>query len=211
MANKIQFKRGTKANLPALSVGEPGFCTDTKELFIGASDGNVQIVDQAQFAAHLAENATETQKGHVEFATASEISAGTDNTRAIHPAGLKSILKGYRIYDSLGGVNASFSESTPIIDLIEGMAEKSILVVTIGSNAGGVYPIGYATLSIIKINNSRNIVQLVANDGKSFLGTYHQSTLGWSGWKVIYNSRNVTVSTSAPTSYLGEDYQHQVY
>lgn len=55
MANKIQFKRGTKENLPTLSVGEPGFCTDTKELFIGASEGNVQIVDQAQFAAHLSE------------------------------------------------------------------------------------------------------------------------------------------------------------
>ncbi|AEG61691.1 hypothetical protein [Desulforamulus ruminis] len=53
MANKIQFKRGTKANLPSLSVGEPGFCTDTKELFIGASEGNVQIVDQAQLTAHL--------------------------------------------------------------------------------------------------------------------------------------------------------------
>lgn len=39
MANKIQFKRGAKANLPTLSVGEPGFCTDTKELYIGAPDG----------------------------------------------------------------------------------------------------------------------------------------------------------------------------
>jgi hypothetical protein len=36
MANKIQIKRGLRANLPAiLSVGELAYCTDTKELFIG--------------------------------------------------------------------------------------------------------------------------------------------------------------------------------
>lgn len=41
------------------------------------------------FAAHEADNATETTKGHVELATAAETTAGTDNTRAVHPAGLK--------------------------------------------------------------------------------------------------------------------------
>ena len=38
---------------------------------------------------HAAEDATETQKGHVELATAAETTTGTDNTRAVHPAGLK--------------------------------------------------------------------------------------------------------------------------
>jgi hypothetical protein len=40
MANLIKIKRGLKANLPALEIGELAFCTDTKELFIGRSDGN---------------------------------------------------------------------------------------------------------------------------------------------------------------------------
>ena len=43
MANKIQIKRGLKSNLPVLSVGEFGLCTDTKEVFIGTSSGNVGI------------------------------------------------------------------------------------------------------------------------------------------------------------------------
>ena len=43
MANKIQLRRGIKANLPTLSVGEPAFCTDTKELYIGTSSGNVRM------------------------------------------------------------------------------------------------------------------------------------------------------------------------
>lgn len=43
MANKIQLKRGLKANLPVLSVGEPAFTTDTKEVFIGNGTGNTQV------------------------------------------------------------------------------------------------------------------------------------------------------------------------
>lgn len=43
MANKIQLRRGVKANLPILSVGEPAFCTDTKELYMGTSSGNVRM------------------------------------------------------------------------------------------------------------------------------------------------------------------------
>jgi len=43
MANKIQFRRGLKANLPTLSVGEPAFTTDTKEFFIGDGTTNVAL------------------------------------------------------------------------------------------------------------------------------------------------------------------------
>lgn len=45
MANKIQVRRGVRAKLPTLSVGELGFCTDTKELFIGGDSGNVAIAN----------------------------------------------------------------------------------------------------------------------------------------------------------------------
>ena len=36
---KIQIRRGLKSDLPVLSAGELGFCTDTKELFIGTQEG----------------------------------------------------------------------------------------------------------------------------------------------------------------------------
>ena len=40
MANKIQFKRGLKQNLPSSAdVGMPLWCTDTKELYIGTGNG----------------------------------------------------------------------------------------------------------------------------------------------------------------------------
>ncbi|MEC0167850.1 gp53-like domain-containing protein [Paenibacillus graminis] len=48
MANKIQLRRGTKAQLATLGVlaqGEPGYCTDTNELFIGNGTGsNTQVI-----------------------------------------------------------------------------------------------------------------------------------------------------------------------
>ena len=40
---KIQIKRGSKVNLPDLANGEYGITTDTDELFIGGSEGNLQI------------------------------------------------------------------------------------------------------------------------------------------------------------------------
>ena len=40
MANKIQFKRGLKTNLPARAdSGMPLWCTDTQELYIGTGNG----------------------------------------------------------------------------------------------------------------------------------------------------------------------------
>ena len=43
MATTIKIKRGLKANLPILSVGELAYCTDTNELFIGTDTGNALV------------------------------------------------------------------------------------------------------------------------------------------------------------------------
>lgn len=40
MADIIQFKRGPKKAMPQLvPIGEPLWCTDTNELFVGTSEG----------------------------------------------------------------------------------------------------------------------------------------------------------------------------
>jgi hypothetical protein len=41
--NKIQVKRGLKANLPVLDPGEPALCTDTGEIAYGTSAGNIFV------------------------------------------------------------------------------------------------------------------------------------------------------------------------
>lgn len=43
MADNVQIKRGVKAEIPTLLLGELGYCTDTKEIYIGTSAGNELI------------------------------------------------------------------------------------------------------------------------------------------------------------------------
>ena len=43
MVNRIQLRRGVKSKLPTLSSGEPGYTTDTNELFVGTGSGNVNM------------------------------------------------------------------------------------------------------------------------------------------------------------------------
>lgn len=43
MARKLQIKRGVLSDLPTLSEGEFGFTTDTKTLYIGHANGNVEL------------------------------------------------------------------------------------------------------------------------------------------------------------------------
>lgn len=62
MANKIKIRRGLKANLPTLSVGEQGLCTDTSEIFIGGSTGNIQFANKEYVDSQLAQKANKQQE-----------------------------------------------------------------------------------------------------------------------------------------------------
>lgn len=46
MSRKIRIKRGVKADIPALDIAELGFTTDTEEVYVGNSGGNVKVVTQ---------------------------------------------------------------------------------------------------------------------------------------------------------------------
>ena len=48
MADSLQFYRGKEDALPALKPGEPGYCTDTKRLYIGTAAGNVLLADNVR-------------------------------------------------------------------------------------------------------------------------------------------------------------------
>lgn len=50
MSVTIQIRRGTKANLPTLAVGEWGLVTDQEEVYIGGNFGNIQVPTQADIA-----------------------------------------------------------------------------------------------------------------------------------------------------------------
>ena len=62
---------------------------DSFETPVGAQD-KVDVV-QGNLVTHSEVSASETVNAHVELATADETTAGTDNTKAVHPAGVKAV------------------------------------------------------------------------------------------------------------------------
>jgi len=50
MANKIQIRRGLKANLPTLSIGEPAITTDTEQVYVGGNSGNIELAKAADLS-----------------------------------------------------------------------------------------------------------------------------------------------------------------
>lgn len=47
MADEVKIRRGNKAAIPTLSVGELAYCRDAKELYIGTAAGNVLLCANA--------------------------------------------------------------------------------------------------------------------------------------------------------------------
>lgn len=56
MADVIRVKRGLKANLPPLATGEFGYCTDTKQLYIGGADKNDLVSEVPKWTNGLTVN-----------------------------------------------------------------------------------------------------------------------------------------------------------
>lgn len=81
MANKIQFKRGVKANLPTLSVAEPAFTTDTNQFFIGNGTNNIELakaIDLSDIMQDRIYYCGTTSGTNTYTATNSKITAYTD-------------------------------------------------------------------------------------------------------------------------------------
>jgi hypothetical protein len=60
LTQKIKIKRGLKNNLPSLDIGEPAFCTDTGELFVGSENGNILITSSSDISSLFFENILDT-------------------------------------------------------------------------------------------------------------------------------------------------------
>ena len=74
MAVTIQVKRGSRATLPVLALGEYGLTTDTKALFIGGPEGvNIQIAVLDNGGQIPEEQLPEMDEGYMEV----EIGSGS--------------------------------------------------------------------------------------------------------------------------------------
>lgn len=73
--NRIQNYRGTKVNMPTLKVAELGFATDTRELFIGTSSGNLSI-GGSQWYTGTAMSGTSTTTGYYSYSSCPLVKVG---------------------------------------------------------------------------------------------------------------------------------------
>lgn len=55
---KLQLRRGAKASLPTLASGELGFCTDTKEVYVGDGSTNTLVGGGITLTGTLAAGST---------------------------------------------------------------------------------------------------------------------------------------------------------
>jgi len=68
----IQIRRGNESNIGTLTVGELGYCTDTKKLYIGSDTGNVLLV-AAQTSGDMLKSIYDTDNdGKVDIAEVAE-------------------------------------------------------------------------------------------------------------------------------------------
>ncbi len=72
--------RGLKANLPALAEGQIGFCTDTKETWIGSSAGNMLVQRELQVGDFVNYDAGTWTQADLDLITASEGSPTVNNS-----------------------------------------------------------------------------------------------------------------------------------
>ena len=82
---KLQLRRGTKANLPTLASGELGFCTDTKEIYVGDGSANTLVGGGITLTGALAAGSTSLTLSNSLITTDSTIDIYT-STYGVNPA-----------------------------------------------------------------------------------------------------------------------------
>lgn len=82
---KLQLRRGTKANLPTLASGELGFCTDTKEIYVGDGSANTRVGGGITLTGTLAAGSTSLTLSNSLITTDSTIDIYT-STYGVNPA-----------------------------------------------------------------------------------------------------------------------------
>ena len=151
---------------------------------LAARDGQMAVWEGAKWEL-IGENglsqpdATETVKGIVELATAAETTTGTDNTRAVHPAGLKVELDKLKLWDRTGTV-LSPTNAGDVVNISAGTAALPGLT-PVGDPDTGIYSPGADQVAISTNGTGRLFVDAsgnveIAGTGKRIRGDFSNPT-----------------------------------
>ena len=161
MSQKIQIKRGIKANLPVLSSGEPALTTDTEEVFFGNGTSNIQLAKKSDLDKYVRNDIDSTINGKLSIFNNSQFLSLLST--GITSLGGEEVLSNY-VLNSIGSITSIGGEESAV----GGLELKQIGITSVGQED----IIGLLKLSLdldlngkLSINNS----DLVANLNAQFL------------------------------------------
>jgi hypothetical protein len=216
MAVTLQFKRGLKANLPVLNAGEPGFCTDTYEFFIGDGSNNHQVVmadlfdagtflyatdDNTPEAKTRAEvlsilSGTATSDFSMNSQKITDLAPPTASTDAVNKSYVDSVAQGLKVLTS---VKVATTENITLsgeqtIDGVSVVAGDRVLVKDqTDATQNGIYVVSATAWS------RAGDLDAGADAGGSFVFVEEGTTNGSTGWVCTNEPEADTVGTDALT------------
>ena len=165
---KIQLKRSNqlesgRAKEPTLEFMEYGeiavnYNSEDPAIFIKTTDGAdgdaiVRIADTSETDTPEVPDATETVKGIVELATADETSTGTDDIRAVHPAGLRNVLNSYAPLESPEFTETPTAPTAPANTNTTQLATTAFVQSAVGSGGSTPPNATEAVTGIVRLAN----------------------------------------------------------
>lgn len=132
MAKKLKFFRGPKESMPQLEVGEPGFTTDEKRLYVGDGTENVGIAKQED----IADIVTTTGGGSVTMPGGYEGPVEIIFTEETDEGGT--------LYVAISGTDGSYTSDSGAKAIYEAFTGGSAVFATIGEN---IVPLTHVSLS----------------------------------------------------------------
>ncbi len=82
---KLQLRRGLKANLPTLAQGELGYCTDSKEVYIGDGSENTLVGGGITLTGTLSAGSTSMELSNSLITSSSTVDVYT-STWGVNPS-----------------------------------------------------------------------------------------------------------------------------
>ena len=164
----IKLRRGEFSDLPALVLGEIGYCTDTKQYYIGNGISNTWIASPILDEDNLVSDSATS------LATQQSIKAYVDNN-LIAPIEIKKLS-----FTAVSGTHYLVSTLTGEIIITLPASPSAGDKVTITDYSGF-----FGTCNCIINNNSKNIMGediliRLPNDNTSITLKYIDATMGWS-------------------------------
>jgi hypothetical protein len=107
-----------------------------------------------------------------------------------------------RVIQGVTKLNSVFSDSTPIIDIINAMPDKALLIHDVTSGlVANIYPVEYGTMILYKLRANRVVAQFTSNLYIGSFGStrlwFGQSNAGsFSGWYEVATTETYTATVS---------------